>query len=363
MSYSLGSVWRSVLTFVVLLVSTSVLAAIPVSTLKLHEEPIELSYQFSGRAEALSSVELVSRTEGFLEKIYFSDGQYIAAGMPLYQLDSAQHHAALKLAESQVSGAEATLRNHQQLLDRYERLNASNSISQNELDNARAQRDIAQAALAQANAQLRTQQLNYEYTVIRAPISGRIGSSNVHVGALINSSTGTLVEIVQLDPIRVAFSINERDFLLKSEQFSSLEKLKQAYTPYITLHNRTIAGELVSVNNRVNSSSGSILLRAEFANEQQNLLPGANVTLSLSLNEKVDVILLPATALLQDINSHYVFVVNDEDRVEKRNVVIGNQIDRQYIVTSGLNSGEQVIVSGVQRISAGMVVAPQLISQ
>lgn len=143
------------------------------------------------------------------------DGQYVTEGDLLFTLDDAQPRAALALAQAELKSAEASLRQSQQLLTRYERLINNHSISRNDVDTARMQRDVAAAAVQQAKARVEAQRIVLSYTQIAAPVTGRVGHSAFHVGTLVNSSSGVLVDIVQLDPVRVSFALDEAAFSVK----------------------------------------------------------------------------------------------------------------------------------------------------
>lgn len=151
-----------------------------------------------GRVEAIRAVDIRARTEGVIVQRHFQDGQYVTEGDLLFTLDDAQPRAALALAQAELKSAEASLRQSQQLLTRYERLINNHSISRNDVDTARMQRDVAAAAVQQAKARVEAQQIVLSYTQIAALVTGRVGHSAFHVGTLVNSSSGVLVDIVQL---------------------------------------------------------------------------------------------------------------------------------------------------------------------
>lgn len=146
----------------------------------------------------------------------------------MFELDDAEPRAALRLAQAEVRSAEATLRQAQQQLSRFESPGSSNAISRHDVDNARMQRDVASAALEQAKARLDTRSVTLNYTRITSPIDGRVGHSNFHVGSPVNPASGVLVEVVQLDPIRIAFALEEGAFATKAGQHADISAMKQA---------------------------------------------------------------------------------------------------------------------------------------
>ena len=191
-------------------------AAVPVRVATVEQTAHAAERQIPGRIEAIHTVELRARTEGVITKINFRDGQYVKKGDVLFELDDAEPRAALRLAQAEVRSAEATLRQAQQQLSRFESLGSSNAISRHDVDNARMQRDVASAALEQAKARLDTRSVTLNYTRITSPIDGRVGHSQFHVGSLVNPASGVLVEVVQLDPVRIAFALEEGAFCHQS---------------------------------------------------------------------------------------------------------------------------------------------------
>lgn len=169
--------------------------------------------QYLGRVEAIQAVDVTTRTEGFIARRLFTEGQMVQQGELLYEIDPALHQAAVTQAQAQLDSATASANHAQVNLTRLQRLGNNRSVSQAEVDEAQAQRDISRAAVAQAQANLQIQQLQLSFTNITAPITGQIGHSRFNVGSLINPASGTLVSIVQLDPIRVAIAVNERDYI------------------------------------------------------------------------------------------------------------------------------------------------------
>ena len=181
-------------------------AAIPVRVATVEQTAHAAERQIPGRIEAIHTVELRARTEGAIAKIHFRDGQYVKKGDVLFELDDAEPRAALRQAQQQLS--------------RFESLGSSNAISRHDVDNARMQRDVASAALEQAKARLDARRVTLSYTRITSPIDGRVGHSSFHVGSLVNPASGVLVEVVQLDPIRIAFALEEGAFAAKAGTFS-----------------------------------------------------------------------------------------------------------------------------------------------
>jgi RND family efflux transporter MFP subunit len=327
-----------------------------VQVVQVEPAPLLMERRLPGRIEAVHAVALRSRIEGIITQVHFSDGQQVKAGDLLYELDDAEQRAALSLAQAELRSSEASLRQAQQQFDRFQRLKPAQAISNHDVDGARMQRDIARAAVDQAKSRLKTREITLGYTRIASPVSGRVGHSQFHRGSLVNPASGMLVEIVQLDPIRIAFAIEEHAFFDKAGQHPDLKTLRQAWLPEIELAGKRQAGTLVSVDNRIDPRSGSVTLRAEFANPGERLLPGGSIDLFFRPKQSASALMIPAMAIQQDPQGFFCWLVNDENKTEKRRLTLGSQQGQQYQVLSGLQRGERVIVEGTQRLQAGSAV-------
>lgn len=347
----------------VLLVSFSVAASMPpaVTITTLASEKIAAPRHYLGRIETLRQVDVIARTEGVIAKRYFRNGENVKEGQLLFDIDSAEHQAALLRSQAQVSSAAAQAKNAQLHFNRLQRLSPAAAVSQSELDKALAERDIARAALKEAEALLKMQQLNLAFTRVTAPISGRAGHSAVHEGALVNPARGSLVRLKQLDPLQVVIAINERDYLAHWQKTltADMQKANQTVTARIQLANGVFypfSGRFFSVDNHIDNHTGTVALSLEFANPEHLLLPGGVVDVQLQPQPQPQ-LLLSAAALQQDESGHFVFRVNKAQEVERVTVETGAQIGQRYIITSGLAAGDRVIVAGAQRVRPGMRVS------
>lgn len=268
----------------------------------------------------------------------------------------AQPRAALALAQAELKSAEASLRQSQQLLTRYERLINNHSISRNDVDTARMQRDVAAAAVQQAKARVEAQQIVLSYTQIAAPVTGRVGHSAFHVGTLVNSSSGVLVDIVQLDPVRVSFALDEAAFFSKTGQHADIHALKQAWLAQIEIDGKRRDGVLTSIDNRIDARTGSVAVRAEFANPQHRLLPGGSVTILFRPQELPSRVMVPAAAVQQDPQGFFSWVLKPDHTAGQRRLTLAGQQGQQFAVEKGLQAGEQVITDGAQRLREGAAV-------
>lgn len=312
--------------------------------------------QIPGRIEAIHTVELRARTEGAIRAIHFHDGQYVKQGDLLFELDDAEHQAALRLAQAELKSAEATLRQAGQVLNRFQSLKSGDAISRNDVDNARMQRDVASAAVEQAKARVEARKVTLSYTRITSPINGRIGHSQHHVGSLVNPSSGVLVDVVQLDPVRIAFALEEQLFASKVDRHADVTALKKAWLAQIDVGDEREDGVLTSVDNRIDPRTASVTLRAEFANPRHRLLPGGSVNVWLRPQDAQDVVTIPAAAVVQNGEGFFTWVVDSNNKAEKRPLKLAGQIGQDYQVLEGVHAHERVVVEGVQRMQSGATV-------
>lgn len=352
--------------------------AVGIAAVKL--EPVTRQGQFVGTVTAIQQVNLTARVEGFLDAIKFTEGGFVKAGQVLYviqkdtyqaALDSAE--AALQSAEAAKAGADANLKDAELTLVRQKALLKSNSVSQSTVDQATASRDSAsaqvkqsQAQIAEAQAQVETSRLNLSYTEIKTPISGRIGNTAVTVGNLVSPSTGTLATVVQTDPIRVAFSISDRDYLrvvaaLKpgNKGFATSANQYQAHLKLPDGSDYKWPGKISFLNNVVDPSTGTVTVYADFPNPELQLIPGQYVSVTVQAGEAEKLPVVPAEAVQQDREGPYVFVLGQDNRATIRRVTLGQRIGTAWAVQSGLANGETIIVTGIQKIGPGIVVSPE----
>jgi membrane fusion protein, multidrug efflux system len=321
------------------------------------------------------SDQFVGRVEGFLETLNFKEGADVTADELLIGIEKAPYEAQLAAAtaqvtaaQSQVAGAQANLANNDVILSRQVTLLKRGDVSQATYDQAKADRDVsaaqvqeAQAAVGQAQAQVQTAQLNLSYTDIKAPISGRIGAVSVTVGNLVAAKSGTIATIVQLDPIRVAFSIPEALYTRLKQRAATQNGNLDVFTPELTLSDGTTyasGGKLSFASNVIGASTGTLTIYADFPNADSLLLPGGFVTVTVKEANPTKLPVVPASAVLQDRDGRYVLVVDDANRAEIRRIETGQQVQTGFPVTKGLIDGERVIVEGLQKVRPGIVVAP-----
>lgn len=318
---------------------------------------------YLGSVEAINHVDVLSRTNGFVKSVNFSEGGMVEAGQTLFELDPSVHESAVERATAVVSSAEASVRLTRLLNERAQTLVTTNAVSRNEADTAFANFSVAEAALREANAALHLAETELGFTKITAPISGRAGLSRVSVGSYVHSATGPLVDIAQLDPIRVVIPVREADFIAAAAGGTAggFDLLGKDFAPRLRLADGGILpehGTLDALPNRVDPLTGTVDVRAKFPNVQRLLLPGGMVDVTFASQSPTPRPAVPAIALQQDREGYFVLLLDADNRVERRPVELGQQIGRYFVVQKGLQAGDRVVVDGIQHIRPGIRVAP-----
>ena len=316
--------------------------------------------EYVGHIEAVQSVDLRARVEGFLEQVNFKEGSDVRAGELLYVIEPSPYRARVDADKALVAQAEATLGKARQYLQRA-RTVRSGGVSATDLDNAMAEELRAAAQLEQAKANLQIAQINLGYTSITAPINGRIGRTAFTRGNLLNPGSGPLARIVQIDPIRVVFSISENDIVAVKAAVKDADR--DPKPPLLTTRIKLPGGQILKtagqvdfVDNAVDAGTGTIAVRALFKNPDGDLIPGQYVTVLISRSELKPMPVVPQSAVLEDHDGRYVLLVDDQNRVVMRRIQTGPVVGLNWAIESGLAVNEKVIVEGVQKVRPGQQV-------
>lgn len=331
-----------------------------VTVTPVAEQDVNPPTEYVGHVEAIQRVELRARVEGFLEQVNFKEGSDVQAGEVLYVIEQAPYKARVEANKALVSQANATLTKASQYLKRA-RAVRSGGVSATDLDNAVAEELRARGELEQAKANLQISQINLGYTSITAPTSGRIGRTAFTRGNLVNPGSGPLARIVQMDPIRVVYSISENDLDAISTALKDADggRHHPILMPRIKLaggHVLETVGAVDFVDNTVDVSTGTIAVRAVFENPKGILIPGQYVTVLVARSEPNFMPVVPQAAILEDHDGRYVLLVDDRNQVIVRRIKTGPVVGINWAVESGLTVDEKVIVEGVQKVRPGQIV-------
>ena len=313
--------------------------------------------ELPGRLEASRVAQIRARVAGVLHKRLFVEGSYVRAGQPLFQIDASPYEAALSSAQASLAKAEANVMQAAAQADRFKPLVAEKAISQQEFINAQAAHKQAQADVAMARAAVQTARINVGYANITAPIAGRIGRALVTEGALVGQGEATPLALVQqIDPIYVNVTQSAAE-VMKLRQHkhagqTTVRVLMEDGSEYPQL------GKLLFSDLTVDSTSGQVTLRAVVPNPQGVLLPGLFVRVRMEQARLSNAITLPQQAVTRSPQGDSVMVVSMDGKVTPRPVKVGAQQNGQWIILSGLKTGEQVMVDGFQKLRGPAPVKP-----
>ena len=334
-----------------------------VGIITIKKETIESSYQLAGRTVASEISQVRPQVNGVVVEQLFKEGSQVSKGQPLYKIDSSLYRDSVDEAAGNLALAKATMNSTRLQAERYKELIKVNGISQQELDNALSAYEQAKATVAVNEAVLKTARTNLRYTQVTAPISGRIGRSSITRGALVTSAqTDPLATIQKLDPMYVDLTQSSDEYMALRKQLTENGIKPTELSVRLQLENGTTysqQGTFKFSDIAVDEATGSITLRAAFSNPNHGLLPGMYVRAELGTGTRSNSILIPQGALFRDADGNaLVWVVGKDNKAEQRKITLGNAIDNRWLVKSGLNEGDQVIVDGLQGLSAGMAIEP-----
>ena len=318
---------------------------------------------FVGRGEAAAKTDLVARVTGIVTEIVAEEGALVKTGDVIFRIEPDTYEAEVAGQKAAVTRAEANVKLAEIELVRKTELLRRETIAESEKDIAEANASVAEADLSAALAALKNAELNLERTEITAPFDGRIGRSTISLGALVSPSTGPLATLVQESPTYVTFSLSEPQLLGVLERLDKgvddLVTDGESPNVFVKLPNGTLLeepGQIVFIDNQINSSTGTISMRAEFENSRRMILDGGFISVVIEALEPTLSVLIPQNAVQRDQRGDFVLVVTDQQLVEQRYVVLGTQEETDVVVVEGLREGESVIVEGLQRVRPGVEV-------
>ena len=314
---------------------------------------------YPGRVVPVAQVNVVPQVSGEILEVGFENGTAIKAGQLLYRLDSVKYEAAVKNAEAKVAECKANLSYAELSYTRHKKLLESRAVSLDAVDNALSQRDSSRAAYAAAQAELISAKDDLKHCRIVAPIDAKIGSTAFTKGNYVTTSSGTLVTLVQYRPIRVRFSISNREYL---EMFGGTTKSlrEDGVVELVLADGRTYdePGEIEYTENAADERTDTMQVYALFKNDSFNLKPGGTVTVTLTTKKGVLRPAIPPTAVLQDVQGPYVWVVGSDGRASRRAIARGDVSGDWLFVEKGLKKGERIVGDGAHKVHKGMVVNP-----
>jgi multidrug efflux system membrane fusion protein len=336
--------------------SAGPVAALPVRVATVRTQAAPLALRAIGTVEAFASVTVKPQVDGRLTKVYFAEGQEVKTGDTLFEVDRRPFEASLQLARANLARDQALARDAESEARWVGGLFASGSAADRERDQAEAQAEAKEAQVKADEAAVEAAELELEYCTIRSPLDGRVGALLTDQGNVVEANVTQLVVINQVHPIYVSFSVAER-------HLSSIRHYQTAGPLTVEVHvpqsdAAAEQGKLTFVDNQVDPTTGMIRLKGTFANERSRLWPGQFVDVSLILTMRPGAVVVPTQAVQAGPEGQFVFVVNDQSKVDMRSVSIGDTLGALSVVQSGLKPGEQVVTDGQLRLTPGAAVAP-----
>ncbi|MBR0457849.1 MAG: efflux RND transporter periplasmic adaptor subunit [Victivallales bacterium] len=325
-----------------------------VSAGKVVEIKVSNIWRYTGRIVSPSEVRIVPRVSGEIVKVGFQDGEPVKAGQVLYQLDDVQYASRVLADEAQIAQCEATEAYAKSNFDRYEKLYKTDTVTQDVYESAKRDYGVAVAATKAAKAELDIAKDNLKHCTITSPISGRAGVNAQTLGNYLTPATGTLVSIIQTDPMRVKFSVSYRDYLAQG-----LDKGDSTPTIRIRMADDSeypAEGKLELVNNEANSGTDTLQVYALFPNPNGLLFQGGTVTVTVSYQDPKPSLAVPPSAVMFDAEHAYVYVLDDKNTVARRDIVVGAFTGEYQLVKKGLKLGERIIVDGTHKAIPGLQV-------
>lgn len=331
-----------------------------VATYKVVASDVPVSLEYPAKIKSIQQINVVARVSGILEKKYFTEGNFVKAGEMLYQIDFERYEALMQEAAADVGVKEATLKQATRDWERIKTLFAQDAVSQKERDSALSAYESAIASLKASQAALKKATIDFNYTKVKAPISGMTSLNTQDIGSYVgsNSDTMTLTTITQIDPIYVEFSLPDIELLKKryvmgTGNWNSIAQAKlpvRLLTPDGSAYAKE--GTLDFLDNSVDAETSTIKARATFSNPNHILIPGLFVRVNVGGLVYKDAISIPQKALLQDATGSYVYIVK-EGKAHKLPVKAGTVHNDTYIIESGLTVGDTVITNNLTKLRPG----------
>lgn len=332
-----------------------------VIVVSVTERDVTPQFEYVGRVEAVETVDLRARVEGFLKSRDFPEGSEIKKGDLLFVIEKATYEVTVLERQADLAVAVANSKNSEADFKRKKALASRGNLSTSNLDQARATVEIDRANILKAQAALKQAKLDLSYTEIRSPIAGKISRARYSVGSLVGTTSEPLATVTSVDPVHVVIAVSEKQLIEVRKRGIDLEN--PPVTPSLVLTDGSpypVSGKFNYLEPSVDQTTDTIIARAVFANPNRLLLPGQFV--SVIVREKIEVskIVVPQSAVQQDSQGHFVLVVDRDKKAQLRRITVGQQNGVDWVIDDGLVTGEQVIVQGIQKVRPNMAVNPVL---
>ncbi|WP_229332839.1 efflux RND transporter periplasmic adaptor subunit [Halomonas sp. KAO] len=334
----------------------------PVEVAELARQDLDLERSYPSLLRSDDEVTLVARVTGTLEKRHFEPGEMVEKGQVLYSIEPDVYQAAVRQREADLQSARAQLERAQRDANRFERLLSQNSVSRQQVDQARSELSVARASVVQAEAALATARIDLDYAEVTAPVSGMISLSRINVGNVVSNGS-ELATITPLDPLEVRFQLPQRDAFELRRQLNNVGAIEeiQAVLEFPGLKDAEgdrLEGRLDFLGSRVEEATSTVQASATFDNPEHRVLPGQFVRVELEGLKRFDVLAVPEIAIGQGLMGPQVFVLDEDDVARARPVDLGEVAGPWQVLRGGVEAGERVVVGDLAGIEPGVTIKP-----
>jgi RND family efflux transporter MFP subunit len=325
------------------------------------------SVEFIGQLDSPQNVEVRARVEAFVDKMLFTEGAGVTNGQPLFKLDDKPFQEQLAFAKGMLAEAKAALNKYEKDVARLTPLAQKKAVPQQDLDNALASVDVGKASVISAQAKVDAAVLDIGYCDVRAPVRGLIGAKQVSMGDLVGKGSPTLLATISvLDPIWFYCNVSEVDYMKAESEIQRTGKHIEDLPVNLILANETKhpdQGRFVFIDRAVDPKTGTLRVRAQFANAQKILRPGMFGRIKVDLGTRPDSIAVPERAVTEMQGKNFVWSVGSDNKVTQRTVKVGGQLGENLLILDGLKPGERIVVEGLQKVKEGAPVEPKTAAQ
>jgi len=321
------------------------------------------SVEFIGQLDSPQNVDVRARVEAFVDKMLFTEGTEVKEGQPLFKLDDKPYQERLAAAKGSLAEAKAALNKYDKDVARLMPLAEKKAVSQQDLDNALVSVDVGKVSVISAQAKVESAQLEIGYCDVRAPVKGLIGAKQVSMGDLVGKGQPTLMATISvLDPIWFYCNVSEVDYIKAESEIQRTGKHIEDLPVALILANETKhpdEGKFVFIDRAVDTKTGTLRVRAQFANGKKTLRPGMFGRIKVDLGTRPDSIAVPERAVTELQGKNFVWAVGSDNKVTQRSVKVGGQLGENLLILEGLKPGERIVVEGLQKVREGAPVEPK----
>ena len=327
---------------------------VTVDTIK--EADIIRSFEAPGRVTSKYRVDVVARINGYLQKSYFKEGDFVNAGQTLFLIEPAEYSNASNVAKADVANLKAQLTYAEKQLARAKDLVEKDYIAKSQYDNLLSQRDSLKAQLASAEAKYSDSNRNLSYTNVKAPVKGRVGIINVTLGNFVSQLGAPLTTIYSMDPMYVTFPLDASDYNALENADGTLKQTRKVEIYFPDGQKYAFDGVQDFHDNKIEESTGTVTMRGTFKNPDNQLLHGEYVNVKLYSNKPVKTPIVPLVAVQENQAGKYVFIIDDKNLPQIAYIKVNGQHGDNWIIKEGLKAGDKVIVEGIQKVRPNMPV-------